>query len=97
MIAPDDTTFEWLEGRPYAPKGQDFYEAVDCWKSIVTDEGASYDSTIVVDCEKLAPYVSWGTNPGQVAMVTDSVPDPADFDDPADQENAAPGARIHGP
>ena len=89
MIAPDDTTFEWLEGRPYAPKGQDFYEAVDCWKSIVTDEGASYDSTVVVDCEKLAPYVSWGTNPGQVARITDSVPDPADFDDPADQENAA--------
>ena len=89
MIAPDNTTFEWLEGRPYAPKGQDFYEAVDYWKSTVTDEGASYDSTVVVDCEKLAPYVSWGTNPGQVARITDSVPDPADFDDPADQENAA--------
>ncbi len=89
MIAPDDTTFEWLRGRPYVPKGREYDEAVERWRALVTDEGAEYDTLVEIDCTKLEPYVSWGTNPGQVAPITGAVPDPADFEDPAEQSNAA--------
>ena len=89
MIAPDDTTFAWLEGRPYAPKGAAFKEAVDQWRQLPTDDDAAYDTIVDVDCEKLEPYVSWGTNPGQVTTVTATVPDPASLEDPAEQESAA--------
>src|ERR671926_375529 len=74
MIAPDDTTFRWVEGRPAAP--QDFAEAVERWRTLRTDDGATFDREVVVDASKLSPMVSWGTNPGQVVPVTDAVPDP---------------------
>jgi 3-isopropylmalate/(R)-2-methylmalate dehydratase large subunit len=82
MISPDDTTFAYLEGRPAAPKGADWERALDRWRALATDEGASFDEVIEIPVAELAPQVTWGTNPGMVAPVDSSVPDPADFDDP---------------
>jgi 3-isopropylmalate/(R)-2-methylmalate dehydratase large subunit len=76
MIAPDDKTFAYLEGRPHAPKGPRWEEALDYWRGLPTDPGATYDKTVIVDAAELVPYVSWGTNPGMVVPVTDRVPDP---------------------
>jgi len=88
MIAPDETTFAYMEGRPFVPRGKDFQEAVARWKTITTDPGAKFDETITLDAAQLAPQVTWGTNPGMVASVTDRVPDPASFHD-LDQQKAA--------
>src|SRR6476646_9549158 len=85
MIAPDDTTFSYLKGRPNAPAGEAWDQAVAYWKSLPTDTGASYDTTVVLQTSDLAPQVTWGTNPGQVLPVTASVPAPEDFTDPTDQ------------
>ena len=74
MVAPDDTTFAWVEGRPGAP--EDFEAAVEHWRALRTEDGASFDREVVVDAGALSPMVSWGTNPGQVIPVTDAVPDP---------------------
>jgi 3-isopropylmalate/(R)-2-methylmalate dehydratase large subunit len=74
MIAPDDTTYEWVQGRPGAP--EDFEAAVAHWRELHTDDGASYDREITVDASALSPLVTWGTNPGQVVGVADVVPDP---------------------
>ena len=76
MIAPDDTTFDYLEERPFAPQGKDFQEAVTFWQSLITDEEADFDREIALDVSQLAPQVSWGTNPGMVTDVTGHVPDP---------------------
>jgi 3-isopropylmalate/(R)-2-methylmalate dehydratase large subunit len=88
MIAPDDTTFAYLEGRPFVPTGPAFQEAVARWRSLRTDPAARFDSTVEVDAEQLAPQVTWGTNPGMVTSVTGRVPDPGSFAD-ADQRKAA--------
>jgi 3-isopropylmalate/(R)-2-methylmalate dehydratase large subunit len=88
MIAPDETTFKWLKNRRHVPKGEAWDEAVEDWKTLVTDEGAEYDTLVEIDCSKLEPYVSWGTNPGQVAKISSRVPDPDGFDDPADRASA---------
>jgi 3-isopropylmalate/(R)-2-methylmalate dehydratase large subunit len=77
MIAPDDTTFEWVRGREAAPKGTDFEDAVARWRELRTDDGATFDKEIVVDASALSPMVTWGTNPGQVVAVTDAVPEPS--------------------
>jgi 3-isopropylmalate/(R)-2-methylmalate dehydratase large subunit len=77
MIAPDEKTFAYLKGRPYAPKGAEWEKAVAEWKKLPSDAGAKYDRELVIDATKLAPYVSWGTSPGMVAPVTSPVPDPA--------------------
>ena len=76
MVAPDETTFTWVDGRPGAPSGADFDAAVERWRALRTDDGASFDREVVVDAAKLSPMVSWGTNPGQVVPVTESVPEP---------------------
>ena len=75
MVAPDETTFEWVEGRPGAP--ENFAEAVEQWRTLRTDEGATFDREITVDASALSPLVTWGTNPGQVVGVADVVPEPA--------------------
>ncbi len=82
MVAPDDTTFAYLEGREFAPKGAEWEQALDRWRSLASDPGARYDREIVVDVEALEPQVTWGTNPGMVAPVGARVPDPADYTDP---------------
>jgi 3-isopropylmalate/(R)-2-methylmalate dehydratase large subunit len=77
MIAPDDTTFAFLEGRPHAPSGHVWERAVEDWRSLATDDGATFDRTVTIDAATLRPHVSWGTNPGQTVTIDDSVPEPA--------------------
>jgi 3-isopropylmalate/(R)-2-methylmalate dehydratase large subunit len=84
MIAPDETTFSWLEGRPGAPR--DFAAAVERWRELPSDWDARFDTEVTVDAAALAPQVTWGTNPGMVAPVTGRVPTPEDYDDASDRE-----------
>jgi 3-isopropylmalate/(R)-2-methylmalate dehydratase large subunit len=79
MVAPDETTFAYLEGRQYAPKGADWDRAVEHWRSLRTDDGARFDTEVTIDASSLVPFVTWGTNPGQGAPLNASVPDPASF------------------
>jgi len=88
MIAPDETTFEYIKERPYAPKGEELEAAIEEWKKLPTDSGAKFDKLVEIDAADLAPFVTWGTNPGMVAKITDRVPDPASFDSPAERESA---------
>ncbi|WP_436739137.1 3-isopropylmalate dehydratase large subunit [Streptomyces sp. BBFR102] len=83
MIAPDETTFAYLEGRAHAPQGQEWDEAVAYWKTLRSDDDAVFDAEVVIDAASLAPFVTWGTNPGQGAPLSDRVPDPASFEDPS--------------
>ncbi|MCG9126203.1 3-isopropylmalate dehydratase large subunit [Candidatus Poribacteria bacterium] len=76
MIAPDDATYEYLAGKRFAPKNEEFDDAVERWKQLPTDDGATYDRTLVLDAADIAPQVTWGTNPGMVTDVTGQVPDP---------------------
>jgi 3-isopropylmalate/(R)-2-methylmalate dehydratase large subunit len=76
LIAPDETTFEYLEGREYAPKGEDWEKAVEEWKVLPTDEGATFDKEVVIRAEDLVPYVSWGTTPAQTVPLDGEVPEP---------------------
>src|ERR1700686_2395818 len=103
MIAPDDTTFAYMEGRPYVPRGKAFQEAVNGWKALATDPGAEYDSTVTLEASEISPQATWGTNPGMVTGVTDRVPDPGSFREADDQKAAAraleymglkPGTRL---
>lgn len=89
LIAPDEVTFEYLKGRPYAPKGADWDAAVAYWKSLATDPGATYDKSVVIDAADIAPSVTWGTSPEDVVPITGTVPDPASFADPSKQVAAA--------
>ena len=88
MIAPDETTFEYLKGRPNAPQGAEWDAAVEDWKTLFTDDDATFDEEVVLDAATIEPHVSWGTNPGQVAPISASVPDPSSFADPTER-NAA--------
>src|SRR4051812_10925893 len=88
MIAPDKTTFDYLQDRVHAPKGEKWADAVAYWETLVTDEDATFDKEVSLDAAEIFPHVSWGTNPGQVLPITGRVPDPASFDDPAER-NAA--------
>jgi 3-isopropylmalate/(R)-2-methylmalate dehydratase large subunit len=89
MIAPDEVTFEYLRGRPHAPAGDDWDAAVTYWKTLVTDPDAEFDAEVVLDAAEISPFVTWGTNPGQGAPLSATVPYPADFADPSDQVSAA--------
>ena len=86
MIAPDDVTFAYMEGRPAVP--DDFDAAVERWRELPTEEGAGFDREVEIDAADISPMVTWGTTPGMVVGVTDSVPDPARLDSPADRESA---------
>lgn len=88
MVAPDQTTFDYLEGRPHAPVGADWDEAVAYWKTLPTDEGATFDAEVNLDADELEPFVTWGTNPGQGVSLSDVVPSPADFSDPNERAAA---------
>jgi 3-isopropylmalate/(R)-2-methylmalate dehydratase large subunit len=88
MVAPDETTFAFLEGRPASPRGADWERALDDWRTLATDDGAAFDVEIGVELSELAPQVTWGTNPAMVVPVDGEVPDPTDFDDPAEREAA---------
>jgi 3-isopropylmalate/(R)-2-methylmalate dehydratase large subunit len=88
LIAPDDTTFSYLEGRPHAPRGAGWEAALDYWRSLPTDPGATFDKEVTLDAAALTPFVTWGTNPGQAAPLTSSVPDPDTMDDAGDRATA---------
>jgi len=88
MVAPDQTTFDYLHGRPHAPVGADWDAAVEYWKTLPTDEGAKFDAEVYLDANTLDPFVTWGTNPGQGVSLLDTVPNPADMADPNDRAAA---------
>ena len=85
LIAPDQTTFDYIEGRPEAPKGAEWEAAVEHWRTLVTDDDAAFDKEIVLDASTMTPFVTWGTNPGQGVPLGGSVPDPEDLEDPQDR------------
>ena len=87
MIAPDEKTFAYLKGRPQAPQGAAWDEAVAAWTQLVTDDGATFDRELVIPASELAPFVTWGTSPGMVAPVTDTVPDPAIVENETDRRS----------
>ncbi len=82
LVAPDDTTFAYVKGRPYAPKGAAWDQALTYWRTLPSDPGAHFDKKTSLDASEIAPHVTWGTNPEQTAPITGRVPDPADIDDP---------------
>jgi len=88
MVAPDETTFAYLEGRPFAPKGEEWEKAVAYWRSLTTDPGATYDTVVLLNAANILPQVTWGISPGMVTDVTSEVPDPESFAEPAKRESA---------
>ncbi|MGH8030401.1 MAG: 3-isopropylmalate dehydratase large subunit, partial [Arenimonas sp.] len=96
MVAPDETTFAYLEGRPFVPRGKDFQDAVARWRQLASDAEAKFDATVELNAAKIAPQVTWGTNPGMVTSVTERVPDPASFRDPVDQKATERALRYMG-
>jgi len=89
MVAPDDTTFAYVEGRPHAPRGAAWEQALDAWRVLPTDDGAAFDQEVRLDGAAIRPHVSWGTNPGQVVTIDDRVPDPDSFADAGARATAA--------
>jgi len=88
MIAPDETTFAFLQGREHAPRGEQWDAAVAYWRSLVTDDGAQYDTEVILDASAISPFVTWGTNPGQGAPLDSAVPDPEEFADEVERSAA---------
>ena len=89
LIAPDDVTFAYLEGREHAPKGAEWEAALDDWRSLPTDPEATFDKEVHLDAAAITPHVSWGTNPAQVVPLSGAIPSPDDFPDPNDRDSAA--------
>jgi len=96
MIAPDDTTFEYLKGRPHAPTGVEWDAAVADWRTLRTDEGATYDQSIVIDGSALEPWITYGTNPGMGMSINQPVPDPASLGDRSERDSAAKALKYMG-
>ncbi|WP_107851791.1 3-isopropylmalate dehydratase large subunit [Oceanimonas marisflavi] len=88
LIAPDQTTFDYLKGRPFAPEGEQWEQAVAYWSTLKSDEGAEFDAVVELDGNAIAPQVTWGTNPGQVMPVNGTIPAPEDFDDAVERQSA---------
>jgi len=88
MVAPDQTTYDYVQGRPHAPQGADWDEAVAYWQTLATDEGAVFDAEVFLDADTLEPFVTWGTNPGQGVSLSDVVPTPDAYVDPNDRAAA---------
>jgi 3-isopropylmalate/(R)-2-methylmalate dehydratase large subunit len=88
MVAPDQTTYDYVQGRDHAPTGQDWDDAVAYWETLATDDDAVFDAEVFIDADDLEPFVTWGTNPGQGVSLSESVPDPAAYSDPNDQAAA---------
>jgi 3-isopropylmalate/(R)-2-methylmalate dehydratase large subunit len=89
LVAPDGTTFDYLEGRPFAPTGRRWEEALEHWRTLSSDEDAAWDSQVSIDAAGLRPHVTWGTNPGQVTTIDGAVPDPDSFAEPNERESAS--------
>ena len=97
MVAPDDTTFSYIDGRKYAPKGKEWETALESWRSLVSDPDAQFDKEVHLDAALLAPHVTWGTNPGQVVRLDEPVPDPDTFPEPDTRESGQRGSSLYGP
>jgi len=96
LIAPDQTTFDYLAGKEYAPKGDDWHQAVEQWKTLKSDDNATFDETLVLKGSDIKAQVTWGTTPGQVIEVDGSVPAPEDFSDPVEQESCVNALKYMG-
>ncbi|MBX3065614.1 MAG: 3-isopropylmalate dehydratase large subunit [Anaerolineae bacterium] len=96
MIAPDETTFNYVKGRPAAPKGEAWEAAVAAWKQLPTDEGATYDATVLIDADALTPMITYGTNPGMGMGIGEQVPDPDKLSDPSQRESLAKALNYMG-
>ena len=96
LVAPDDTTFAYLEGRPFAPTGAAWEAALDDWRSLVTDNDATFDKEVVIDAPSLRPYVTWGTNPAQSVTIDDAVPDPDTYAEPNARDSAVRALQYMG-
>jgi 3-isopropylmalate/(R)-2-methylmalate dehydratase large subunit len=94
MVAPDDTTFAYVQGRSHAPVGAAWEQALDHWRTLVTDEGAAFDTEVALDASTLRPFVSWGTNPAQSVTIDGAVPDPTAIEEPAKREAAERALRY---
>ena len=88
LVAPDQITYDYLKGRPHAPQGKDWDEAIEYWETLRTDDDAKFDAEVFIDADNLDPFVTWGTNPGQGVSLLDSVPNPDDISDPAEKAAA---------
>jgi 3-isopropylmalate/(R)-2-methylmalate dehydratase large subunit len=88
MIAPDETTFSYLRGRPHAPTGTEWDVAVEYWRGLATDDDAGFDAEVIIDAAQLSPYVTWGTNPGQGLPLSATIPDPAQIADDGERQAA---------
>jgi len=96
MIAPDEVTFQYLEGRRHAPKGEEWAKAVEGWSQLATDEGAVYDHTVEINTDEIHPQVTWGTSPGMGTDITKNVPNPADFNTVNEQKAAEAALKYMG-
>ena len=96
MVAPDDTTFAYVDGRPHAPKGKAWEEALADWRSLRSDDDAAWDTQVAIDATQLRPQVSWGTNPGHVTSIDGTVPDPDSFAEPNERDSAARALKYMG-
>jgi len=96
LIAPDETTFQYISGRPYAPKGAEWEAAVARWRKLPSDDGAAYDKEITIDADQLEPMITYGTNPGMGIPITAAVPDPAGIADPLERESVEKALRYMG-
>ncbi|PSJ44293.1 3-isopropylmalate dehydratase large subunit [Zobellella taiwanensis] len=88
LVAPDQTTFDYLKGRPFAPEGEQWEQAVAYWSTLKSDDGAQFDAVVELNGADIAPQVTWGTNPGQVMPVNGTIPSPEDFDDAVERQSA---------
>src|SRR6185437_15506972 len=88
MVAPDETTFAYLNGRRFGPTGDEWHKTVSYWKTLQSDDDANFDRTVQIDAARLEPFVTWGTSPGMVVPVTSYVPDPAEAKSVADRQAA---------
>ncbi len=88
LIAPDQTTFDYIKGRKFAPTGQDWDDAIEYWSSMQTDNDATFDAVVTLDATEIKPQVTWGTNPGQVIAIDVNIPDPKSFNDPVEKASA---------
>ncbi len=97
MVAPDETTFDYLKGRPHAPQGADWDAAVEYWRTLPTDEDAVFDAEVFLDADELEPFVTWGTNPGQGVSLSDVGARPGRHRRPQRARRRRARARVHGP
>ncbi len=96
IVSPDEKVYDYIKDTPYAPKGEEWEEALQSWRKLPTDPGARYDKSVSFDLSRLEPQVTWGTNPGMTVSVTEEVPDPRDFDDPSERAMAERALRYMG-